>query len=34
MKKTKLLSLALATLMLGACSSEDVVVNEGSVYSC
>lgn len=31
MKKTKLLSLALATLMLGACSSEDVVVNEGSV---
>lgn len=31
MKKTKLLSLALATLMLGACSSEDVVVSEGSV---
>lgn len=31
MKKAKLLSLALATLMLGACSSEDVVVNEGSV---
>ena len=31
MKKTKLFSLALAALMLGACSSEDIVVNEGSV---
>lgn len=31
MKKTRLFSLALAALMLGACSSEDIVVNEGDV---